>query len=531
MRTLTAFALSTLVAAAACGESSGGVVDSSPPADAPRLATVPAILLSGNPRCSDVLPGSREVKIEIEQFGAVPFNAGPVTITGLAFRTGETKPIGITFTSQIPIMGVVMKGSDAGNFYDYGANGTTGDAGLVTPVNSSTFNAAISHVSFCFVPKLAVTKTAATYADRDWTWTILKTADLSVVDPIMLGVSREVTYTVRVTGARTDTPTRIDGTITIANPAYNVDAATITGVADELAAGASATITGCTVGAASVGVPSAGSPYVLAAGGTMTCSYTAASWGGGTSGTNTATAATTGEVRGGSGTAPWSFAAATIEHETDECITARDDMGTPLVPGDDRALGQVCASGLSGGQHTFPTYRLDVRDLATTCGSNTITNTASFASNDTPDTGSSPHTVTVNVVCVTGCTLTQGYWKNHADPSRKQFDATWNLIPGAANASFMNTGVSWIQTFNTPPAGNAFYVLAHQYMAARLNVLAGAQASPTVLTAINNATALFAALPASGTALSSSQTRTARTLATTLDNFNNGLMGTPHCSE
>jgi hypothetical protein len=531
MRKLAAFALSTLALAAACGDSSGGVVEPTPQAEGPRLAAVAPTLLSGNPTCSDVIPGSRQFKIEIEDFGAAPFTRGPVTITGLAFRAGETKPIGLTFTSQIPISGVVMKGSDAGNFYDYRPAGTSGDGGLVTPVNSSSFNAAISHVTFCYIPKLVVSKTATTYANRDWGWTIEKTADLSLVDPIMLGVSREVTYTVKVNGAKTDTNTRIDGTITISNPSFNVDAATVTGVADELAPGANATITACTVGAAPVGVPSSGAPYSLAAGATMTCSYTAASWGASASGTNTATVSTTGPVQGATGSAPWSFAGATIEVETDECVTVTDDMGTPAVPGDDRALGTVCANALTAGQHTFPTYTLDVRTLATQCGLTTITNTASFVTNDTPKRGSDPHVVTVNVVCVTGCTLTQGYWKNHADPNRKQFDATWNLIPGAAQGSFMNTGMTWIGVFNTAPAGNAFYTLAHQYMAARLNVLAGAHAAPAVQTAISSATALFASLPAASTTLTAAQTKTARTLATTLDNYNNGLMGTPHCSE
>lgn len=531
MRKLAAFALSTLALAAACGDSPDGVVDSRPPAtEAPRLSSVAPTLLSGNPTCASLIPGSRQIKIEIEDFGTVPFNAGPVTITALAFRAGETKPIGLTFTSQVPISGVVMKGSDAGNFYDYRPAGSSGDGGLVTPVNSSTFNAAISHVSFCYIPRLVVTKTANTFANRDWSWSIDKTADLSLVDPIMLGVSREVTYTVKVNGAKTDTNTRIDGTITIANPLFNVDAATVIGVADELAAGVSATVTGCSVGAAPVGVPSSGSPYSLAAGATMTCSYTASSWGASASGTNTATVATTGAVQGATGTAPWSFAGATIEVETDECITAKDDMATAATA-DDRALGQVCANALTAGQHTFATYTLDVRTLATQCGLNTITNTASFVSNDNAEAGNDPHVVTVNVVCVTGCTLTQGYWKNHADPDRKQFDATWNLVPGAAGGSFMNTGLTWIAVFNTPPAGNAFYTLAHQYMAARLNVLAGAHAAPGVQTAIANATALFAGLPAGSTTLTTAQAKTAKTLATTLDNYNNGLMGTPHCSE
>jgi hypothetical protein len=71
-----------------------------------------------------------------------------------------------------------------------------------------------------------------------------------------------------------------------------------------------------------------------------------------------------------------------------------------------------------------------------------------------------------------GCTLTQGYWKTHADPLNiKKYDDTWDEV-GGSDAPFFDTGQSWILVFNTPPSGgNAYYILAHQYMAARLNTL------------------------------------------------------------
>lgn len=59
MRKIAAFALSTLALAAACGDSPGGLVESTPPTEAPRLAMVAPTLESGNPTCSELIPGSR----------------------------------------------------------------------------------------------------------------------------------------------------------------------------------------------------------------------------------------------------------------------------------------------------------------------------------------------------------------------------------------------------------------------------------------------------------------------------------------
>ena len=138
----------------------------------------------------------------------------------------------------------------------------------------------------------------------------------------------------------------------------------------------------------------------------------------------------------------------------------------------------------------------------------------------------------VNVPCAGGCTLTQGYWKTHSDRGPAPYDDAWkNLGPLEEDTLFFKTGKTWYQVFWTPPAGNAFYNLAHQYMAAKLNILNGASAPASVTAAITAAENLFNAQGAGDTTLSASERRTALSLAATLDKYNNGLIGPGHCSE
>lgn len=91
-----------------------------------------------------------------------------------------------------------------------------------------------------------------------------------------------------------------------------------------------------------------------------------------------------------------------------------------------------------------------------------------------------------------GCTLTQGYWKTHSiyGPASKPND-TWNLV-GGPDALFFYSGQSYLEVLNTAPKkGNAYYILAHQYIAAELNFLDGAGIPTDVQTAFEEATALF----------------------------------------
>jgi hypothetical protein len=267
-------------------------------------------------------------------------------------------------------------------------------------------------------------------------------------------------------------------------------------------------------------------PGTLAAGDSLTCDYTAA-LPDGSQRTNTAAATIQNTPSGTTdftGSANVDFSNATVS-EVDECIDVSDTN-----VGD---LGTVCANeapktfmySLEFGAHPDADVQLE-------CGDNTHTNTASFVTNDTGATDSDDWTVNANVACATGCTLTQGYWKTHSLHGPAPYDDAWLAIgPEGADTLFFKTGKTWYTVFWTQPAGNAFYNLAHQYMAAKLNILNGASAPQSVTDAITAAEALLNAQGAGDTSLSKSETKTALALASTLDKYNNGLIGPGHCSE
>lgn len=132
---------------------------------------------------------------------------------------------------------------------------------------------------------------------------------------------------------------------------------------------------------------------------------------------------------------------------------------------------------------------------------------------------------------VTGCTYTQGYWKTHSEFGPAPYDPTWAQLANGASTAFFLSGGTWYSVFHTAPAGNVYYSLAHQYMAAKLSILAGA--APTAVAAtITAAEALLNTYtPAQVRAMKGSnpvrQQFTA--LAETLDRYNNGLTGPGHC--
>jgi hypothetical protein len=127
--------------------------------------------------------------------------------------------------------------------------------------------------------------------------------------------------------------------------------------------------------------------------------------------------------------------------------------------------------------------------------------------------------------------LTQGYWKTHSIYGPAPYDDTWALI--GEDTIFFLSGKSNYQVLWTAPAGNAYYILAHQYIAAKLNFLNGAD--PTdAQAAFDAATTLFNTYtPAQIGALKGNNAtrKLFLSLATTLDKYNNGLIGPGHCSE
>ncbi|MEO7496562.1 MAG: hypothetical protein ABIT83_26230 [Massilia sp.] len=93
----------------------------------------------------------------------------------------------------------------------------------------------------------------------------------------------------------------------------------------------------------------------------------------------------------------------------------------------------------------------------------------------------------VEAICgcpvIKGCVRTQGYWGNKPG-------VVW---PAAYSrtAMFFSSGLTWQQVLDTPPRGSAYLILAHQYIAAVLNMAAGASAPSSVQTVIDNAKVFF----------------------------------------
>jgi hypothetical protein len=360
--------------------------------------------------------------------------------------------------------------------------------------------------------ELGVTKTAGTSFDRDWTWTIDKSADQTNL-LLSQGQLFTVNYEVEVSATSADSNHAVSGTISVNNPAPI--AATLNAVSDVISGGIAATV--------DCGVTF---PYTLAAGATLNCTYSA-NLPDGTNRTNTATATLQNTPSGTtdfSGSAAVSFGAPT--NETDECIDVNDtNVGF---------LGTVCAADAP---KTF-SYNLTFgmhpdADVVLECGDNTHTNVADFETNDNGETGSDSWTVNASVACATGCTLTPGYWKTHSLHGPAPYDDAWLAIgPAGADTTFFLSGQTYYQVLWTAPAGNVYYILAHAYIAAKLNILNGASSTAAVDAAITAAESFFASkTPAQAAALKGAARAAAISNATTLDNYNNGLTGPGHCSE
>jgi hypothetical protein len=124
------------------------------------------------------------------------------------------------------------------------------------------------------------------------------------------------------------------------------------------------------------------------------------------------------------------------------------------------------------------------------------------------------------------CTLTQGYWKQHPE----MWDDAGDARPFLTTDDFYNSGVSNLTILRMPPkGGNAYEILAHQYIAALLNLNGAAAGVPEVDDALAGATAYFSSEVA-GIPNPEEPTRSQLvSWAATLDQFNSGIIGPGHC--
>jgi hypothetical protein len=224
-------------------------------------------------------------------------------------------------------------------------------------------------------------------------------------------------------------------------------------------------------------------------------------------------------------------------HGMDLCVRVSD----PKAPGPLFGDGVVCEGELVDGSLSTSYHRTlgPFHGCGEFSDTNTVTVTdlahAAHPHGHVLDAASA--TVHINVPCVHGCTLTQGYWKTHSEFGPAPYDNSWASLPGGQGASttFFLSGQTWYQVFWAPPSGgNVYYQLAHQYMAAVLNKLNGASSTASVDAALSSAVTFFNTYtPAQAGALGKNSTarQNALSLASTLASYNEGAIGPGHCDE
>lgn len=79
-------------------------------------------------------------------------------------------------------------------------------------------------------------------------------------------------------------------------------------------------------------------------------------------------------------------------------------------------------------------------------------------------------TIQLIIIEVPCCTRPARYWKTHSTRGPAPYDPTWEIrLPNGGETEFFGTGKTWLEVLWTPPRGNPYFILAHQYIAAYLN--------------------------------------------------------------
>ena len=119
------------------------------------------------------------------------------------------------------------------------------------------------------------------------------------------------------------------------------------------------------------------------------------------------------------------------------------------------------------------------------------------------------------------CTLTQGYWKNHPK--------AW-AVSSLKLGTVTYTKEQALEILKTPVKGNGLIQLAHQLIAAKLNV-AGGVPDTDIKAAIQQADALIGALVCPPVGQGELATSATAALTEKLDSFNSGKTGPGHCGD
>jgi hypothetical protein len=221
----------------------------------------------------------------------------------------------------------------------------------------------------------------------------------------------------------------------------------------------------------------------------------------------------------------------TIECTTDSVThwtNALVFLSTPTLVND-----QIHVDDTNGGSWQFSASGSIGYDKTFTCDADAGENNNTATIRETGQFDNA--TVTVNCYVQEGsCTYTQGYWKNHAEVGSKQYDDTWDqLSEDGANTPFFCGGETYYEILqDDPQGGDAYYILAHQYIAAALNQLNGADLS-AVQNEFEQAEELLHDYTSGDVGLPGNSVLRDQfiSLGETLDAYNNGIIGPGHCGE
>lgn len=165
-----------------------------------------------------------------------------------------------------------------------------------------------------------------------------------------------------------------------------------------------------------------------------------------------------------------------------------------------------------------PVYGFSIEAPALTLGTMRGAARVQLADPANPGHVSTFEVVAPQAVCgcepVKGCVRTQGYWGNKPG-------VIWPA-PYSRDSYFFASGLTLQAILDAPVRGSGYLILARQYIAAVLNYAAGASAPPSVIDAINQASAFFSsgATPAS---CGPGECEEQIALAAILDAYNNGV--------
>jgi hypothetical protein len=143
------------------------------------------------------------------------------------------------------------------------------------------------------------------------------------------------------------------------------------------------------------------------------------------------------------------------------------------------------------------------------------------------DAGVPSTTADAGTTTAAGCTRTQGYWKTHNEFAT--VDALRIDWPAPMDENQTMCGKTLLSILQTATRGDAWLILAHQYIAAELNIASGASTTLQIDGVMETA-GRFLENHCDGR-ISPSLSANAIVLAGLLDSYNNGVVGPGHCGD